>query len=450
MDRSTLGNPFYDPPSNINSPQTLGAFPRLNNREQAASAAAAMAVATAETFSEPYNTGTVREQQPLKLSKQVHVIGFRTKARFITHSLAPIPELPPVKLLTHHFPRSATKWYMEGRTIDLHDAEGNLISSHPILCPEYIGPRAGFPGITYWNGGFLDNIVVNTSTIALHRTLRALQPYIDNRTTICLIHEGLGVVEMLNEDIFDDPEVRPTYILGHLTHKLSRHLEHSLAFRTKSRYGCLLLSALPRDANFEFEAAQREHFCGLVSMSDALNSKRLSWGRFLHRKLPGMIWSSVADTISVILGCRYDQILEDSHAQKLWRGLLDETLYIVASLPEFSDNPAFVAYFLKDEFRKDLVTKLQYQGPTYSDWISWIRRGEITPVNFINGYFVQRARELGIDHRVNSMAVSMVKARHQARVRELRSDIPFSLRPYMLDSDRLGGREFDDDLDLDL
>ena len=46
---------------------------------------------------------------------------------------------------------------------------------------------------------------------------------------------------------------------------------------------------------------------------------------------------------------------------------------------------------------------------------------------------------------------SVVKARQQARLRELTRDIPFSLRPYMLDTDKLGGREFlNDDEEVEL
>lgn len=435
-----------------------------------------MAEATTETSSGPYNYETIEDPPPppLQLSRQIHIIGFTTKARFIAHSLAHIPQIPPVRMLTHHYPSASTKWFLEGKAIDLHDARGNLISSHPILCPEYIGPRMGVPTISRWQGEVLDNIIVNTSSVALYPTLRALRHCIDNRTVICLIHEGLGVAEKLNEDVFDDPAFRPTYVLGHLTHKLSRHMGKAMALRNKSSNGVLLLSTSPRAAeegideredttgHRSLELAQRRHIMGLLSTSEALHPVGLSWTKFLHRKLPGMIWSAAADTTSVILGCRYDQILEDSHARKLWNGLLDETLHIAASLPEFQaqnqsqdarpgqgqgHEEKWLAPFLhrRDQFRASLGRRLRRRRTTYSEWISAIRRGDVTPVNFVNGYFVKRAQELGLDHKINSMAVSMVKARHQARLRELRSDIPFGYRPYMSDGDRLGGREFEGD-----
>ena len=380
-------------------------------------------------------------------------MGFTTKARFIAHSLAPIPQLPPVKILTHHNPSVAAKWLNEGRAINLHDARGRFVSSHPIKCPEYFGPRMGSPVVTRWDGGLLDNVIVNTSTSALYPTLRSLKHAIDNRTTLCLIHPGLGYIERLNEDIFDDPAVRPTYVLGHMTHRLSRHYDKSMSLRIKDSYGEFLMSVLPRYGHGKLppaEEVQRKHLLALLSMNRALDPKGMNWIHFLHRKLPGMIWSSVADSISVILGCRYDQIFQDTHAVKLWNGLLDETLEIILSLPEFENKEFLRCYFAKADFRAGLKMRLGTCGPNYSEWISQIRHGDITDVDFINGYFVRRAEELGIDCRLNKLAISMVKARHQARMTELRGAIPFSLRPYMLDRDKLGGRESEDSPDLNL
>ncbi|RYP26829.1 hypothetical protein DL768_011547 [Monosporascus sp. mg162] len=449
-DKTTQSHPFYDPPPQAKLPPTATA-PLYSNGAELNNLPADLAETAAEGPSGPSNIRPVQEQPPaVELSRQIYVVGFRNRARFIAHSLAPIPQIPPVRILAHHRSEASAKWLEEGQAIDLHDARGKLLSSHPIHCPEYIGPRVGAPGFSRWNGGFLDNIVVDTGIAALHPTLRALRHSIDNRTTICLIQEGLGVIEKLNEEIFDDPAVRPTYILGHMTHNLARHMGTSMALRHKGNNGQLLLSAVPREEDHGLEAALRHHFIGLLSASEALRPVGLSWIKFLHRKLPGMIWSSLVDSISVILGCRYDQIVKDTHARRLWHALLDETLYIVSSLPEFRDKPNLLKYFTRDEFRMHLRQRLANQGPMYSEWISLIRRGDVTPVNFINGYFVRRAEELGLDHRVNSLVVSMVKARHQARIRELDADIPFGLKPYMMDGDKLGGGINEDDSDFNL
>jgi hypothetical protein len=79
--------------------------------------------------------------------------------------------------------------------------------------------------------------------------------------------------------------------------------------------------------------------------------------------------------------------------------------------------------------------------------------GAEPPIDYFNGYFVRRAKELGLDHKHNSMAMEMVKARLATRRAELRTDIPLGRSPFMNDNDHIGGGQpiswLEDDLDFD-
>lgn len=397
----------------------------------------------------PEDNGAAQDpSRPPEISKQVYILGFTTKAKFIAHSLAHVPQIPPVRILTHHSTRAVNTWLNGKKAIDLHDGSGNFLSSHAILCPQYIGPKIGTPRIDMWEGETLDNIIMNTSGRSVYPTLRLLRPFINSRTVLCLVTEGIGLVDKLNEEVFDNPAERPMYILGHLTHKIFRHKGKEMSVRLRSPRAHFLLTALPTEQGTdEHDVARRKPFVELLALSDVLNPIPMDHMHFLHRKLPGMIWSSASDAVCVILGCRYDQIQRDLHAVRLWHGLVNEAIHIASSLPEFPPHMAQVFNQLK--FKVHLVWKLKNHKMVYSEWVSLIRKGEITPVDSVNGYFVRRAVELGLPHKVHRMAISMVKARHEARISELEDDIPYSLRPYMLDSDRLGGQEFMNDQDLE-
>ncbi|KAK7756644.1 hypothetical protein SLS62_001481 [Diatrype stigma] len=351
-------------------------------------------------------------------------------------------------MLAHHTTRAVNVWWKANRAIDLHDDRGKFLSSHAILCPQYIGPEIGTSRIDMWEGEPLDNIIMNTSGRSIYPTLRNLRPYISNRTVLCLIHPGIGLAEALNYEVFDDPATRPMYVYGHLTHKLMRHKGTEMSMRLGSPRAHLLLTALPMEGyTVNHENARRKPFIDLLALSDALNPIPMNHVHFLYRKLPGMIWSSASDAVCVILGCRYDQILRDLHATRLWHALVNEAINIASSLPELPPHLAQV--FTTPKFKVHLWTKLRSQRMVYSEWVSLIRKGEITPVDWVNGYFVRRAFELDLPHKTHNMTLSMVKARHEARLYELYDDIPFSLRPYMVDSDRLGGQDYMNDQDLE-
>ncbi|KAI0011396.1 hypothetical protein F4779DRAFT_573600 [Xylariaceae sp. FL0662B] len=443
FDKSSPSFPFYKPP------------PPVKLSQAAQQPAEQPVLDLPEETSEQVSDET-ESTQPLiaaELSDQFHILGFGRSARLVAHELAGVPHLPPIKMLAHH-PRIMTKWGQEGRTISIYSIEGRHMSSREIACPEYVSSR--YDDCKHLP--ILDNIVVSTESRAIVPSLRALRRRIDRRTTVCLLHPGLGVMEWLNEQVFDDPVSRPNYVLGHTTHKLSRHSDHLYSLRCLNA-GQLLLSGINRtDETSELDRAtslslgrqHTNHLIDLLSATENLGTVGLPWEIFLWRKLGSMVFSSLADTISVVLGCRFNQIREDRHAMFLWDSLLDETTQIIASLPEVRTQPELYLHFTGDAFRKKLRRKLVQQGSYYSSWISLVRCGHNPPVHFLNGYFVRRAEELGVEHKQNSMVMSMVHARLMARRKELAKDVPLGLQPYMMDGDRVGGGQALDDSEPDM
>ncbi|OTA87536.1 hypothetical protein M434DRAFT_35285 [Hypoxylon sp. CO27-5] len=444
-ENGSLSYPFYRPP-----PPTSGIIvrriPSTQHVHESASESAAVAEANAEPEfeSEPEFVDPV---PTIKLSKKIHILGFDADARFIAHALAAVPNLPPVQMLTHHV-EPLRRWGEEGRAVTVYDLEKNTISSRNIPCPEYIGRQHRQ---RWTRPTILDNIIVSTMSGAALPSIAALRHRIDRRTTLCLVQPGLGLMELLNEKIFDDPATRPNYVICHSGHKFSRH--SSLKYSLRHLPGKLLLHAVPRggDSDLDQKTAEAlgnqhtQHMINLLSAASDLSAVGLPWHILLRQKLPEMIFVSLADAISVILGCRYDQIRTGRYTMDFWDSLLDETMRIVVSLPELRANPEKLDFFVRESFPKKLRRKLLRQGSEYSRWISMVRRGQMPPVQFYNGYFVRRAQELGLDYSQNKDALNLVKARHAGRFRELQLGLPFGLQPYMTDSDRIGGGQ--DELD---
>ncbi|KAI1392562.1 uncharacterized protein F4822DRAFT_132628 [Hypoxylon trugodes] len=439
--------PFYRPP-----PLVRPVYPRLSSQ----------ATATVEEVEPDVEPEVVQELPTVKLSKKIHVLGFDPNAKFVVHALAAVPGLPPVQLLTHRT-QTMTCWGQEGRAITVYNSgkmgKGN-ITSREIPCPEHIGLGHSIAQLER-GGFFLHNIVVSTINTAICNSLFALRHRIDRRTTICLLNTGLGMMEQLNERVFDDPGTRPNYVLGHSRHILRRHSHHN-KYSLDHKSGNLLLYAVPRDyedPDLDLETAQhlsKQHvhnLIALLSSAEDLKATEVSWEAFLHAKLPGMIFQSLANTISVIMGCSFDQLRKNKHAMDFWERLSRETLHIVTSLPEFQNNAdqTMLKAFTKESFAKRLKQSLR-QCDKYSTWISMIRRGWLPPVDLINGYFVKRAKELELSYSMNSLAIYIVKARYASRRNELEADIPLSLMAKMDDQDKISSSQdgYDPNVDIEL
>ncbi|QHS73700.1 2-dehydropantoate 2-reductase PAN5 [Saccharomyces paradoxus] len=87
--------------------------------------------------------------------------------------------------------------------------EGSPIFSYPVEkseCPETFSKRP------------IDNLVVTTKTYQTKEALAPYLPYINENTNLILIQNGLGVLELLKEEIFTDSKNRPHLFQGVISH----------------------------------------------------------------------------------------------------------------------------------------------------------------------------------------------------------------------------------------
>ncbi|KAI0535294.1 hypothetical protein GGR58DRAFT_529591 [Xylaria digitata] len=394
----------------------------------------------------------------IPVSNQIHILGFNIQARFFAHALASKPDIP-IQILAHH-PQVMRQWGEENRELNLFNKQGCFISSTSIPCPSpIVDLRHRYPELSK-QSDFLDNIILDTTTGAVLPSLEELRHRIDRQTTICLLHPGLGLVEKINEVIFPDPYDRPSFILGHSTHKVARVSSHMYSMK-QEREGTLYLYGMPKfDASTPPNSyialeglRQSQHLIELLSSTGTLNVVGLPEVRFLSWKLPWVIFSSITDSICVMLGIKYNQIIPNRHARAMWENLLDEAISIVAQLPELQEAPHRIEYFTRPSFRRKMRTYLAAQKTNASPWVKHVRMGTEPPVDYFNGYLVRRAEELGLDSKHNQAAMDLVKARVSARRWELRWDVR-GLSQYMTDTDTIPGEQpapsLDDDPDFDV
>lgn len=374
----------------------------------------------------------------LKLSEKIHVVGFTREARYITHCLAGVAELPPPQLLAHRH-QMVNAWGASNRKLSIKNREGHT-TSHEIPMPQLIGK------LRDTRLKHIDNLVLSTSENAVLATLRNIRDSINQDTTICLVLPGLGLVEHLNKVLFPDPSTRPTFILGHSGHNISKNSSdqknpYSLQVSNKGGLFLTRLSLETTATGLEVNTwdriarhARSQHLIKLLASAPGINATGYDMDKFLRYKLPSMIFSSIADPISVALGFRYERLYSDHHAHRLWQRLWEETIAIVSALPELQERPDIVKYFRGKNFHTEINRHLRAQTGA-SQWIAMLRDGQDLPIQSMNGWFVQRAEELGIEALHHRAIINMVKAKAHARREELKTDIPFYHSPYMLDND---------------
>ncbi|CAK7268266.1 hypothetical protein SEPCBS57363_003008 [Sporothrix epigloea] len=215
--------------------------------------------------------------------------------------------------------------------------------------------------------------------------------------------------------------------------------------------------AMPEGELLQVKAAMIDnglHLMYLLGVAPTLGTGFYRYGAFLQRKLPEMISQSASETIATVLDLPLgDEIMHNGEARALLQGLITEMIDVVRALPETHADPKLLEFVTSGQLERQVKQLLhQYDGNSKrtanlrrlgESSVSGSSTGDVTDalgqrplgpivspgpckmairtalgrradVQFLNGYFVRRGREVGIACPMNEMAVRMVQARRLA------------------------------------
>ncbi|CAK7270280.1 hypothetical protein SEPCBS119000_004008 [Sporothrix epigloea] len=213
--------------------------------------------------------------------------------------------------------------------------------------------------------------------------------------------------------------------------------------------------ALPEGETRQVKAAMIDnglHLMYLLGVAPTLGTGFYRYGAFLQRKLPEMIAQSAHETIATVLDLPLgDDIMHNGEARALLQGLVDEMINVVRALPETHADPKLLDFVASGQLERQ-VKQLLHKHDGKSKRTANLRRlgetgasssgdsadalgkqslgpivspgpckmairtalGRRADVQFLNGYFVRRGRELGIACPMNEMVIRLVQARRLA------------------------------------
>jgi cytochrome b translational activator protein CBS2, mitochondrial len=385
-----------------------------------------------------------REQTPIGLSssislrvprqlpqreecKRIHVLGYDPRAYYIAHELAGNPHLDPVKLLVHK-KNVMRSWKLEGEQVSVWKGIERSSRGRGRAEAEWIGR-----GRTEPSNEHIDQLIVTLACGVTKNALENIIHRIDSRTTLCLVQDGLGVVEHLNATLFQDPTARPHYVLGHMAASLGYNKKWFFGAKVREQ-GKLYLHAVERGLGlerlFKFHppVERRSHatqFLRTLVTTPGLHAGGYDLENWLIKKLPALVFNCVIEPMAVILDTTYDTLPRNEHAIRLADELLDELYNVIMALPELTNSAKVIKHCGLDQLRKKTIRRIWEKGSMQSNMLSRVRAGQWVDIDYMNGYFIRRARELGIKVPQNEMVVDIVKARIAERREEMSNTIPF-------------------------
>ena len=347
---------------------------------------------------------------------KIHILGEDERSKFIAHALSGVYD--SVEMLGWR-QNSSSKY----RNIQKPRSSSRRAATK--LEPNLAIPRA----IATDDDSHIDQLVVTGRGHEAAEALQSVKHRVDANTTVCLMNDGLGVLEDVRRKIFEGAELGPNFLLGHMSHRLAFNRTYDSVKQLKNGETKLTLAELSvrhgkdlRQTPHKTET--RSNFVRTLEEATDLHSSLTSYDQWLRFKLPSVLFDSVVEPVCLLLEMPYQGLLQNPAAQRMMHSLLSEIIMVLENMPEVEGSSVIRDYVRGKGIRKLMYNKIMAKRSQPSQLIKRIEHGLPTDVEYLNGYFLRRGHKLGIDLRMNIMMRDMIKAKHSQAMERLNSFIP--------------------------
>jgi 2-dehydropantoate 2-reductase len=393
------------------------------------------------------------------LTRRVHILGLGSIGTLVAHSLRCMPNPPPITLMIHR-PGQYEAFKRGGRAIGLIN-KGHEINDQQTGYDIDLYREAAEDGVERWD--FIPDIpgqkhrtnpveeaevmpsgelyiytlivaVKGPTTVA---ALRSLKHRVNAKTTICFMQNGLGQIEELNQLVFTDPETRPTYMLGIVSHGAYMSQPCTVIHagygtialgicRDRDRYPLPApgpvrnLWELTEEERKKHHPTDKELFSNLSSRyllrtltrSPVLACAVFPYLDLLQLQLEKLSSNCILNPLTALLDVPNGALLNNDELLPVQRLLLAEISLVIRGLPELEGIPNVRHRFSAKRLERLFLGVTKRTAQNSSSMREDVRHGKQPEVDYINGYIVKRGEQQGIKCALNFMLMQLIKAKN--------------------------------------
>ncbi|KAL4999858.1 ketopantoate reductase PanE/ApbA-domain-containing protein [Aspergillus recurvatus] len=338
---------------------------------------------------------------------RIHVLGLGSIGTFTAHGLKEAPAAPAITLLLHR-ESLYNDLLRNNRQITLRTLEGKTVSHSGYDVEIHKSGRWQAPSSTAASDK-IDSLVVTVKATQTVTALRALTSRLTPSSTILFLQNGCGMIEEVNENLFPDPLTRPNYVVGVISHGVTLTSPFNA---THTGAASISLGLVPRASARKDNAADVEAKARYMLDTFPL-SARLSASSYAYTDVLQVQFEKLA----VNAFCNPVCALHDAKNAILFtfpdlrRAILSEISTIVLNLPELRGVQGLEERFSVARLEHTVNGILERTRETTCSMVVDLRNKRKTEVNFINGYWVRRGRELGVSVAVHESLMAQVLER---------------------------------------
>jgi 2-dehydropantoate 2-reductase len=320
----------------------------------------------------------------------IHILGVGNVGSFVAHALRSLrPPSPPVTLLLRRDAQAAYR--TKGYKIVVHDAQSGLDhQQNAFRVTEPGDPNTPSP---------INNLIVATKSYQTRAALEPIMHRLSPKSHVLLLQNGVPEFQKL----FPVEATRPRLLAGVVTHGIysTDKFRVTLAGRGEVAFGAIDTIDIHSDSEMQKEFLLKESW--LARTLQRAGGIALSPKELLVAQIRKLAVNAAINPLSAIYKVRNGVLFETPEAVDLMKGVVDEVAQVARKMGLDGDFTEAALWEHVNEVGEKV--KLNYSS-MYQDMEAKKR----TEVDEINGWVVEKGRELGVDCGLNRQLAERVRA----------------------------------------
>ncbi|KAL9044068.1 MAG: hypothetical protein Q9214_002770 [Letrouitia sp. 1 TL-2023] len=363
-------------------------------------------------------------------TKRIYILGHGNVGSFVGHSLAQLPDRPPITFLFSERDKFY-RWNRRGRTIEI--VKDGISFVQDGFDAELVPHVADFKYATALeqsnpsNSGNLDVIHHLIVCLKAYTTISAIKNIahrLKPESSILFLQNGMGILDEINNQVFPDPSTRPHYMTGIISHGIYQHKPFSIVHAGQ---GTIAISILPRRSPESLLPGSPTALYLLRTMTRTPKLAAVGFNPtdLLQLQLEKLAINAIINPLTVAFDCTNGDLLQHPSASRVMRLLLAEISLVIRSLPELQGILNIKMRFAPGRLEGLVVNVAKATATNKSSMLQDVRKGYPVEIDYVNGYIVRKGEELGIQCVLNYMILHIVRAKSSIETKKSRNILPF-------------------------
>lgn len=343
---------------------------------------------------------------------RVHVLGLGSIGTFAAHSLSEIPNPPSVTLLCHR-PSLLDAYRDNGSQVSLETREGQRLDykGHDLEVFRgghwYSGAEAANDGSP--EAGTIKNLIVAVKATQTAAALEQLKHRLSPQSTILFLQNGCGMIDRVNAQLFPHPTERPKYIVGVISHGVTLRKSFDIIH---TGFAATSLGLVP-NPDVGQETLESNYLLGALPLSPRLNATAYDYTDVFQIQLEKLAVNAFCNPLCALNDAENGFLFTIPETR---RAILQEISNVVCSLPELQhvEKENLRDRFAVDRLEATVNAIIDKTFHTTCSMVWDMRAGRETEIEFMNGYWVKRGKEVGVPTPINGELVAKVTTRNQS------------------------------------